>query len=74
MVTKQLAKLKLIIVFLSSFLFFLWKDKFALEAVPYKEEIEDLKMQLVKTDLEKKADAKEFEKEYVCLRSPWPWL
>lgn len=39
----------------------------ALGAVPYKEEIEDLKMQLVKIDLEKKENAKEFEKEYVCL-------
>ncbi|GAB1295424.1 Centromere-associated protein E [Apodemus speciosus] len=45
------------------------KDKFALEAVPYKEEIEDLKMQLVKTDLEKKADAKEFEKEILYLKA-----
>ncbi|XP_052035166.1 centromere-associated protein E isoform X13 [Apodemus sylvaticus] len=45
------------------------KDKFALEAVPYKEEIEALKMQLVKTDLEKKADAKEFEKQILYLKN-----
>lgn len=37
------------------------QDKVALGALPYKEEIEDLKMQLVKTDLEKKEKAKEFE-------------
>lgn len=48
------------------FIFLLWQDKVALGAVPYKEEIEDLKMQLVKIDLEKKENAKEFEKEYVC--------
>lgn len=49
------------------FIFLLWQDKVALGALPYKEEIEDLKMQLVKIDLEKKENAKEFEKEYVCL-------
>ena len=38
------------------------KNKIASGAVPYKEEIEDLKMQLVKRDLEKKASAKKFEK------------
>lgn len=37
--------------------------------MPYKEEIEDLKMQLVKSDLEKKATAKEFDKKYACPHS-----
>ncbi|EPY76721.1 hypothetical protein CB1_001399002 [Camelus ferus] len=41
------------------------EDKVALGAKPYKEEIEDLKTKLVKTDLEKMKTAKEFEKEYV---------
>ncbi|KAL6081104.1 hypothetical protein STEG23_005435, partial [Scotinomys teguina] len=39
------------------------QDKVALGALPYKEEIEDLKMQLVKIDLEKKENAKEFDIE-----------
>ncbi|XP_011529849.1 centromere-associated protein E isoform X6 [Homo sapiens] len=39
------------------------QDKVALGAKPYKEEIEDLKMKLVKIDLEKMKNAKEFEKE-----------
>lgn len=37
--------------------------------MPYKEEIEDLKMQLVKIDLEKKAKAKEFEKEMLAIKA-----
>uniref|UniRef100_A0A8I6AVR3 Centromere protein E n=2 Tax=Rattus norvegicus TaxID=10116 RepID=A0A8I6AVR3_RAT len=45
------------------------KDKNALGAMPYKEEIEDLKMQLVKIDLEKKAKAKEFEKEMLAIKA-----
>ncbi|XP_055241415.2 centromere-associated protein E isoform X6 [Gorilla gorilla gorilla] len=39
------------------------QDKVALGAKPYKEEIEDLKTKLVKIDLEKMKNAKEFEKE-----------
>ncbi|XP_042638594.1 centromere-associated protein E [Orycteropus afer afer] len=39
------------------------QDKIALGAEPYKEEIEDLKTKLVKIDLEKMKNAKEFEKE-----------
>ncbi|XP_036047276.1 centromere-associated protein E [Onychomys torridus] len=39
------------------------QNKVALEALPYKEEIEDLKMQLVKINLEKKENAREFEVE-----------
>ncbi|XP_038167396.1 centromere-associated protein E isoform X1 [Arvicola amphibius] len=45
------------------------EDKVALGAVPYKEEIEDLKMQLVKIDLEKKENAKEFEKEILSTKA-----
>ncbi|ERE91188.1 centromere-associated protein E isoform X1 [Cricetulus griseus] len=45
------------------------QDKVALGAVPYKEEIEDLKMQLVKIDLEKKENAKEFEKEILSTKA-----
>ncbi|XP_029393798.1 centromere-associated protein E [Mus pahari] len=45
------------------------KDKIALGAVPYKEEIEDLKMQLVKSDLEKKANAKECEKKILSIKA-----
>ncbi|KAM8804254.1 centromere-associated protein E isoform 2-T2 [Rhynchonycteris naso] len=39
------------------------QDKITLGAKPYEEEIEDLKMKLVKIDLEKMKIAKEFEKE-----------
>ncbi|MBZ3891738.1 Centromere-associated protein E, partial [Sciurus carolinensis] len=39
------------------------QDKVTLGAQPYKEEIEDLKTKLVKIDLEKMKNAKEFEKE-----------
>ncbi|XP_066241622.1 centromere-associated protein E isoform X1 [Saccopteryx leptura] len=39
------------------------QDKIALGAKPYEEEIEDLKMKLVKIDLEKMKIAKDFEKE-----------
>lgn len=55
--------MKLIIILL----YFLYKnkDKVALGAKPYKEEIEDLKTKLVEIDLEKMKNAKEFEKEYV---------
>ncbi|XP_029331454.1 centromere-associated protein E isoform X2 [Mus caroli] len=45
------------------------KNKIALGAVPYKDEIEDLKMQLVKSDLEKKATAKEFDKKILSLKA-----
>uniref|UniRef100_A0A8C8T2P9 Centromere-associated protein E n=1 Tax=Peromyscus maniculatus bairdii TaxID=230844 RepID=A0A8C8T2P9_PERMB len=45
------------------------EDKVALGALPYKEEIEDLKMQLVKTDLEKKEKAKEFEVEVRSIKA-----
>ncbi|XP_076431135.1 centromere-associated protein E isoform X1 [Peromyscus maniculatus bairdii] len=45
------------------------QDKVALGALPYKEEIEDLKMQLVKTDLEKKEKAKEFEVEVRSIKA-----
>ncbi|ELW64101.1 Centromere-associated protein E [Tupaia chinensis] len=41
------------------------EGKIALGAKPYKEEIEDLKMKLVKADLERMQDTKGFEKEYV---------
>ncbi|KAL1772141.1 centromere-associated protein E [Sigmodon hispidus] len=44
-------------------------NKVALGAKPYKEEIEDLKMQLVKIDLEKKENAKEFEKEILSTKA-----
>nr|XP_055198516.1 centromere-associated protein E isoform X2 [Nyctereutes procyonoides] len=45
------------------------QDKVALGAKPYKEEIEDLKMKLVKMDLEKKKNAKEFEKEITSTKA-----
>ncbi|XP_028616283.1 centromere-associated protein E [Grammomys surdaster] len=45
------------------------KDNFALGAIPYKEEIEDLKMQLVKIDLEKKANTKEYEKKILSIKA-----
>ncbi|XP_052586509.1 centromere-associated protein E isoform X2 [Peromyscus californicus insignis] len=45
------------------------QDKVALGALPYKEEIEDLKMQLVKIDLEKKENAKEFEVEVRSIKA-----
>ncbi|XP_077738303.1 centromere-associated protein E isoform X4 [Canis aureus] len=47
----------------------LLQDKVALGAKPYKEEIEDLKMKLVKMDLEKKKNAKEFEKEITSTKA-----
>nr|KAF6499445.1 centromere protein E [Molossus molossus] len=45
------------------------QDKVALGAKPYKEEIEDLKMKLVKIDLEKIKIAKEFEKEIASTKA-----
>ncbi|XP_055484148.1 centromere-associated protein E [Psammomys obesus] len=45
------------------------QNKVALGAAPYKEEIEDLKMKLVKIDLEKKENAKEFEKEILSTKA-----
>ncbi|XP_045039708.2 centromere-associated protein E isoform X6 [Desmodus rotundus] len=45
------------------------QDKVALGTKPYKEEIEDLKMKLVKTDLEKTKTAKEFEKEIASTKT-----
>ncbi|XP_032316893.1 centromere-associated protein E isoform X4 [Camelus ferus] len=45
------------------------QDKVALGAKPYKEEIEDLKTKLVKTDLEKMKTAKEFEKEIASTKA-----
>uniref|UniRef100_A0A452TGG8 Centromere-associated protein E n=1 Tax=Ursus maritimus TaxID=29073 RepID=A0A452TGG8_URSMA len=45
------------------------EDKVALGAKPYKEEIEDLKMKLVKIDLEKMKNAKEFEKEITSTKA-----
>lgn len=45
------------------------QDKVALGAKPYKEEIEDLKTKLVKIDLEKMKNAKEFEKEISATRA-----
>ncbi|KAM5340909.1 centromere-associated protein E isoform 2-T2 [Glossophaga mutica] len=45
------------------------EDKVALGTKPYKEEIEDLKMKLVKTDLEKMKTAKEFEKEIASTKA-----
>uniref|UniRef100_A0A4W2F1A9 Centromere-associated protein E n=1 Tax=Bos indicus x Bos taurus TaxID=30522 RepID=A0A4W2F1A9_BOBOX len=45
------------------------RDKAALGAKPYKEEIEDLKMKLVKVDLEKMKNAKEFEKEIASTKA-----
>ncbi|KAK2505630.1 hypothetical protein MC885_013086 [Smutsia gigantea] len=45
------------------------QNKDALGAKPYKEEIEDLKMKLVKLDLEKMKNAKEFEKEITSTKA-----
>ncbi|XP_059780182.1 centromere-associated protein E isoform X1 [Balaenoptera ricei] len=45
------------------------QDKVALGAKPYKEEIEELKMKLVKIDLEKMKNAKEFEKEIASTKT-----
>ncbi|XP_037686300.1 centromere-associated protein E isoform X2 [Choloepus didactylus] len=45
------------------------QDKVALGAEPYKEEIEDLKTKLVKIDLEKIKNAKEFEKEITSIKA-----
>ena len=45
------------------------QDKAALRAKPYKEETEDLKMKLVKTDLEKMKNVKEFEKEIASTKA-----
>ncbi|XP_055290934.1 centromere-associated protein E isoform X4 [Moschus berezovskii] len=45
------------------------QDKAALGTKPYKEEIEDLKMKLVKVDLEKIKNAKEFEKEIASTKA-----
>ncbi|XP_053453331.1 centromere-associated protein E [Nycticebus coucang] len=45
------------------------QDKVALGAKPYREEIEDLKTKLVKIDLEKTKNAKEFEKEITSAKS-----
>ncbi|XP_054447805.1 centromere-associated protein E [Pteronotus mesoamericanus] len=45
------------------------QDKVALGAKPYKEEIEDLKMKLVKIDLEKMKITKEFEKEIASTKA-----
>ena len=45
------------------------KDKTALGAVPYKEEFDDLKMQLMKRDLKKKAKAKESKKKILSIKA-----
>ncbi|XP_014389799.1 PREDICTED: centromere-associated protein E [Myotis brandtii] len=45
------------------------QDKVALGAKPYKEEIEDLKMKLVKTDLENMKIVKELEKEIASTKA-----
>lgn len=45
------------------------QDQVTLGAKPYKEEIEDLKMKLVKIDLEKMKNAKEFEKEIASTKA-----
>ncbi|XP_045426252.1 centromere-associated protein E isoform X5 [Pipistrellus kuhlii] len=45
------------------------QDKVSLGAQPYKEEIEDLKMKLVKTDLENKKIVKELEKEIASTKA-----
>uniref|UniRef100_A0A8C0CY55 Centromere-associated protein E n=1 Tax=Balaenoptera musculus TaxID=9771 RepID=A0A8C0CY55_BALMU len=45
------------------------QDKVALGAKPYKEEVEELKMKLVKIDLEKMKNAKEFEKEIASTKT-----
>ncbi|XP_062964378.1 centromere-associated protein E isoform X2 [Cynocephalus volans] len=45
------------------------RDKVALGAKPYKEEIEDLKTKLVEIELEKMKNAKEFEKEITSTKA-----
>ncbi|KAM9238258.1 centromere-associated protein E [Dugong dugon] len=45
------------------------QEKVALGAEPYKEEIEDLKTKLVKIDLERMKNAKEFEKEITITKA-----
>ncbi|XP_065733474.1 centromere-associated protein E isoform X2 [Phocoena phocoena] len=45
------------------------QDKVALGAKPYKEEIEELKTKLVKIDLEKMKNAKDFEKEIASTKA-----
>ncbi|XP_045394766.1 centromere-associated protein E-like [Lemur catta] len=45
------------------------QDKVALGSKPYKAEIEDLKTKLVKIDLEKMKNAKEFEKEITSTKA-----
>ncbi|XP_021101075.1 centromere-associated protein E isoform X2 [Heterocephalus glaber] len=45
------------------------QDEVALGAKPYKEEIEDLKTKLVRSDLEKMQTAKEFEKEIISAKA-----
>nr|XP_030720024.1 centromere-associated protein E isoform X8 [Globicephala melas] len=45
------------------------QDKVALGAKPYKEEIEELKTKLVKIDLEKMKNAKDFEKEIALTKA-----
>ncbi|XP_061047183.1 centromere-associated protein E isoform X2 [Eubalaena glacialis] len=45
------------------------QDKVALGAKPYKEEIEELKTKLVKIDLEKMKNAKDFEKEIASTKT-----
>uniref|UniRef100_A0A8C9C1R3 Centromere-associated protein E n=1 Tax=Phocoena sinus TaxID=42100 RepID=A0A8C9C1R3_PHOSS len=45
------------------------EDKVALGAKPYKEEIEELKTKLVKIDLEKMKNAKDFEKEIASTKA-----
>ncbi|KAM5255869.1 LOW QUALITY PROTEIN: centromere-associated protein E [Ctenodactylus gundi] len=45
------------------------QEQIAVGAKPYKEEIEDLKMKLVKLDLEKRKSAKEFEKEIISTKA-----
>ncbi|KAL0594486.1 Centromere-associated protein E [Plecturocebus cupreus] len=45
------------------------QDKVASGAKPYKEEIEDLKTKLMKTDLEKMKNAKEFEKKITAIKA-----
>ncbi|ELW64100.1 Centromere-associated protein E [Tupaia chinensis] len=45
------------------------EGKIALGAKPYKEEIEDLKMKLVKADLERMQDTKGFEKEIAAAKA-----
>ena len=45
------------------------QDKAALRAKPYKEETEDLKMKLVKIDLEKMKSVKEFGKEIASTKA-----